>query len=228
MMLIGMSLSGLSSRNLRTAAAGCSMPLYPPLITNPRSPYGPRWDFLWLGHCGADADLCDGRRYVIPNDPTVEPSIVRSDYAAPDTSAWESASLPDPQTRIVMSQSDGVCTTAYAVSLDGARKGLYHLSIQPYNAPVDLGYGDMCRDKKSGFTCIAPYPSLIGVHRPAGNASRWSDIANHQGESQNAHSERVVFSYQMNLSRILMGGKVMKSAENIADVTGIEEMNVDD
>lgn len=190
------------------------------------SPYGSGWDFLWLGHCGATPAPGDPRRFVIPHDPTVEPSTIRDNGDNPHTKTWETADPPDLQTRIVAAQRDGICTAGYAISLEGARKVLYHMSMLPYDAPVDWGYSDMCRDRKSGFTCIAPIPRLIGTHRPAGDSSRYSDIETLGNKYQDAHSEGLVFSTRMNVDRLLRGETGMKSSDAIAKVTEVEEMGI--
>jgi len=101
-----------------------------------KSPYGDGWDLLWLGHCGTWVDPWDGRRFVIPNDPTVEPVEKRDNIGQPDMSPWEGQN-GDNSTRIVFSAYGGVCTAAYAISLKGAEKALYHMSMTAYNAPVD-------------------------------------------------------------------------------------------
>jgi GR25 family glycosyltransferase involved in LPS biosynthesis len=192
------------------------------------SPYGPGWDFLWLGHCTGTPRLTDSRRFVIPHDPTVEPSTIRNEGQNPHTQLWNDASPPDLQTRIVTLFQDAICTAGYAISLKGAKKALYHMSMLPYDAPVDWGYSDMCRDRKSGFDCIAPIPSLIGVHRPAGDTSGYSDIETIDHHYEDAHSDRIVFSTRLNLDRLLQGQRVMKSSNRVAEATGIQEMDIDD
>ena len=190
------------------------------------SPYGSGWDFLWLGHCGATPAVDDPRRFVIPHDPTVEPTTIRNNGDNPHTKTWENAEPPDLQTRIIAAQRDGICTAGYAISLEGARKVLYHMSMIPYDAPVDWGYSDMCKDKKSGFTCIAPIPRLIGTHRPAGDSSRYSDIETLGNRYQDAHSEGLVFSTRMNVDRLLRGETSMRSSDAVAGVTDVEVMGV--
>ncbi|KPI45272.1 uncharacterized protein AB675_2732 [Cyphellophora attinorum] len=168
-------------------------------INNVDSPYGTEWDILWLGNCAAKADHWDDRRFVLENDTTADPSELRSYGIGPGTMYW-----PGSHTRLVFSQSYGVCTTAYAVSQSGARKMLYHLGLQPFNAPLDLALSDMCKNKSSAFNCIGVWPPLIGVYRAAG---RWSsDIeAGGGGEVAVAHAERIVYSARMNVERLLRG-----------------------
>ena len=193
------------------------------------SPYGNDWDLLWLGHCGSNVDPSDPRAFVISHDPTVAPPEKRRGAAHPDMSPWES--LPNAQgtTRIVFKAASGVCTAAYAVSLRGAEKMLYHMSMLPFNAPVDWGLGNMCREKWSNFSCIAPYPMLIGVYRPAGNTSKWSNIVygdeSQSGIEERDSSENIVFSTRMNIDNLLAGRNVFES--QFPETTGAE-MHMED
>ena len=181
-------------------------------ITQPHSPYGNNWDLLWLGQCVSVPDSTDPRRFVIPDDPTVE----LGPHGA------------ETQTREIRIQMDGACTAAYAISSGGARKALYHMSMQPYNNPVDLGYGVLCG--RNTFTCIAAEPSIIGVHRPRGRSSKNSDIEDVDDTLEDAHSDRVVWSARMNADRLLRGGTMVRSntgadmeIEEIGRATGHEE-----
>lgn len=172
------------------------------------SPYGDGWDVLWIGTCEANINQQNVRRFVIDNDLTAGDS---SKFYAHNEPVRHSPSLRF-QTRVVFSMWDGYCTTAYAVSLSGAKKILYHLGLQPVDAPIDLGMSSMCEEKKSGFSCIAPYPPLIGTYRPAGRRSGWSDIEDMGGSAGDeieefAHAERLQFSTRMNLERLLRGEK---------------------
>lgn len=216
-------------------ARGSRFLLNMPENTTTRSPYGDGWDILWLGHCSSRNDQSfgdnplDNRRFVIPNDPTVVPPGKRTEFDQPDMSQWEGPGR-DNSTRIVHVPTWGNCAAAYAISLKGAEKALYHLSIMPYNAPVDMGFGFMCMFKKSNFSCIAPFPTLVGVSKPAGDTSRWSDV-NHINDDQrgqideNGYSERVVFSTRQNIDRLLQGETSFKS--QFPEATG-PEMSIEE
>jgi len=119
-----------------------------------RSAYGEHWDMLWLGHCAALTNHTDNRRFVIANDPTVEPVEHRHYWEEnPDMTAWDHPNNDVNDTRIVFRSAGGgklaikavvrpidtfpVCTAALAVSLEGARKALYDMSMTPYSQPVD-------------------------------------------------------------------------------------------
>ena len=113
------------------------------------------------------------------------------------------------QTRVITQAFGGVCTASYAISLRGAQKALYRLSMQPYNDPVDIGLSDLCKDKDF-FTCVAPWPQIMGTFIPAGNRSVWSDI--HEGApsgidevDEEGHSQEVAFSTKANLAALWRG-----------------------
>src|SRR5256885_3236528 len=183
---------------------------------SPRSPYGDSWDLLWLGHCATKLDPSDNRRFVIPNDPTVVPPEARTEFEKPDMTNF------DDRTRIVHVQSWGSCTAAYAISLRGAEKVLYHESMMPFNNAVDEGFAWMC-ESLSYFTCVAPFPTLIGVSRPAGPTNRWSDI-DHVPDvehiEEKGYTERIMFSTRQNVARLFRNERVFES--QYPEVTGPE------
>jgi hypothetical protein len=190
---------------------------------NLHSPYGDGWDMLWIGHCSAGEDPQNNRRWVIPADPTVVPFDARGGIDKPDMSSG------DNSTRIVFAANNGCCLAAYAMSLRGAEKALYHFSMMPYNGPLDWGFSDACRDRKSGFTCISPYPQLVGNYRPAGNESKYSDIET-EGDPdkaivENGYTQNLVFSARMNLDRLLTGQTTFKS--QFPNISG-EKMTIED
>jgi hypothetical protein len=168
-------------------------------------------------------DRRNNRRWVIPGDPTVVPFHARGGIDKPDMSPW------DNTTRIVFAANNGCCMISYAISLRGAEKALYHLSMLPYNGPIDWGFSDACRDRKSSFTCISPYPTLTGTYRPAGNSSKYSDIEI-EGDSdrtvfETGYTENLVFSARMNIDRLLTGQTTFKS--EFPDFSG-ENMTIKD
>ncbi|KAI1614529.1 hypothetical protein EDD36DRAFT_230957 [Exophiala viscosa] len=180
----------------------------------PKSPYGDNWDILWLGHCGTWVLAEDKHRFfVIPDDPTVEPPQYRCNVVSPDMSYWEGQD-GDNTTRIVFNSGGAVCTAGYAVSQQGARKILYHMSMVPFNNAIDWGYAELCKDKRYNFNCVSVFPQLIGVSRPTGNSSKWSDIG-YGDEStrtvRSAHSQYLVYSTRLNIANLLEGRTVFDS-----------------
>jgi len=109
-------------------------------------------------------------------------------------------------TRLVFQPSYGMCTYAYAVTFEGARKILSSLSVAPTSKPVDLGYRDLCSGRwQIPFICIGVYPSIFSSHRPAGPADRDSDL---NAKSSTWHAEftqDIVYSTIQNAARWVLG-----------------------
>jgi hypothetical protein len=179
----------------------------------PHSPYGDGWKMLWLGHCHTEPKHDDYRRWVIPRDPTVAPAGFRWNFGAPEMSRWNEGSNPDPQARVVYVQEYGWCISGYAVTRQAAEMIIYKTSMIPFNAAIDGGMGNMCKDGSlDNFTCIATFPRLIGKSTPAGPQDRSSDIGTYEGEIQvDSKSENVMFSARQNLLRLINGETTYKS-----------------
>ena len=190
---------------------------------NTFSPYGDDWDMLWIGHCGAGPAPWTDRRYVIPYDPTVTPHGARIAFGKPNMSRWESGENGDNTTRVIFPAFGGTCTQSYAMSLRGARKALYRLSMSPNNMAVDIGLRSICKDKAFGFKCIAPFPTIVGWYRPAGNSSSHSDIQEYSSINEVGLANGLMFSTRVNIERLLKGEKVFQSS--FPEVTG-EEMDI--
>lgn len=167
------------------------------------SPYGDDWDLLWTGHCGTVPAPWNDKRFAIPHDPTVVPPL----NVIPGTANMSRYEIDGASnTRVFAQAFGGICTTSYAISLRGARKALYRLSMQPFNSPVDIGLKDLCADKSYGFKCVAPYPQIIGNYRPPGPHSSWSDIEGPDGLVEDrAQVWSVAFSTKLNIPRLLSG-----------------------
>jgi GR25 family glycosyltransferase involved in LPS biosynthesis len=195
-------------------ARGARVMLQTPDHQVPSSPYGDGWDILWIGHCGTWVYPERRRPYfVIPNDPTVEPPQHRQNVEVPDMSHWEGPGS-DNRTRIVFKAGGGVCTAGYAISQQGARKVLYQMSMEPYNKPVDWGFANLCENKHYNFRCISVFPQLVGVSRPQGNTSKWSDIgygSDSERKVENANSQHLVYSTRLNMGNLLAGKAIFDS-----------------
>jgi GR25 family glycosyltransferase involved in LPS biosynthesis len=182
----------------------------------PHSPYGDDWDILWIGHCGTWVLPDDNRRFfVIPDDPTVEPPEFRKDNVDwPKMTPWENTHDGGNRTRIVFHSEGAVCTAGYAISQKGARKALYHMSMVPYNSPVDWGLVNLCKNKEYNFTCISPWPQLVGVSRPTANTAKWSDIGygpDDQRQVEAGQSLHLVYPMRQNIPNLLQGKEVFDS-----------------
>lgn len=152
---------------LQAFASGSQFVTAVPKGHKPHSPYGDDWDLLWLGHCASTMMPDDDRRWVIENDATVPDPKHRANFAnIPDMAA----SGYDNSTRVVYRASDGVCLYAYALSFRGARKLLRGQALRKTFTPIDVGIGQLCKEK--GFKCISVFPQLIDSHKAAGRLSR--------------------------------------------------------
>lgn len=173
------------------------------------SAYGSNWDMLWIGHCGANLHPDEKRFYAIPNDMTVRPAHHSSDLITPEIVDGENM---QNTTRLIFKAGAAECTYGYAVNFDSARKILAALSMSPVNEPVDWEYWKMCDGRKgSNFSCITPFPSLIGSWRPAGPGSKDSDIRNEADDWHEAYSRGIVYSTMLNIHRLLAGEKMIHS-----------------
>jgi hypothetical protein len=140
-------------------------------------------------------------------------------------SRWEEGKHGATTTRIIYPAFAGTCTASYAISLRGARKGLYKLSMTPNNYPMDIGIRSLCQDKGFGFKCVASWPTIVGTFRPAGNSSAWSDIESYSDIAEQGHADGLAFSTRMNIDRLLEGKRTFRSS--YPDVTG-EEMTLEE
>ena len=117
------------------------------------SPYGDKWDLVWMGHCGSSADG-NGRIYAW------------NDTGAPDEEhAWSFAERPGeghrpPGTRIVFQMRKTVCTTAYMISNQGARK--FEKIFREANSPIDLKIWSDC-EHNPDLSCLGVWPQIISM-----------------------------------------------------------------
>lgn len=182
----------------------------------PHSPYGDDWDILWIGHCGTWVRPDDNRRFfVIPNDPTVErPEFRQNNVDQPNMTYWENKPGGANHTRIIFHSEGAVCTAAYAISQRGARKAIYHMSMEPYNSPVDWGLANLCKNPQYNFTCVTPWPQIVGVSRPTANTAKWSDIGygpDSERQVEQGASLHLVYPTRQNINNMLYGKKVFNS-----------------
>lgn len=210
--------------------------------TTPLSPYGDDWDVLWLGHCGEPfpEDLPENkdlpaddpgrqamsRHWTILNDATVPPldkitGIV--DFKA-----------HAERTRWVHVTGAPICTFAYALSLRGARKILYDLSVDKLSGPFDNALAGLCRravgswsglargeavqgDRGLDTKCLSVTPPLFFHHKARGPVSADSDIQDYGGGGGEGEdtppsevrvkgsTENIVWSARLNLLNMIAG-----------------------
>ncbi|KAL8702310.1 MAG: hypothetical protein Q9201_004480 [Fulgogasparrea decipioides] len=184
--------------------------------SKPRSPYGDDWDLLWLGHCSAQQDPTDQRRFVIENDDTVPPMNHRLNF----NEVPKMAELGyDNSTRIVFRANNGVCLYSYALSFRGAQKVLrWQNNVKTFN-PIDMGIGYQCRDD-ANFRCIAVYPQLVDSHKAAGRESKDSDIGSFDPKKirEKGLSWNIARSTRLNIDNLLYGGSEAKMEDQWADL----------
>ena len=129
-------------------------------------PYGDKWDVLWLGHCrtslqphhNASAGNSPPDRLMLLNDPTV-PAFKST--SPPDTSG----SPYPPQSRIYHRAHSTLCTLAYAVTQQGARKILYEHGIRNLDKSYDFALSEWCdgETKHMGMRpmCLTSSPAVF-------------------------------------------------------------------
>ncbi|KAJ4403986.1 hypothetical protein N0V85_004961 [Neurospora sp. IMI 360204] len=187
------------------------------------SPYGQNWDVLWLGHCGTNFPTSTTLntpptntsllRVTIPNDPTVpSPQHLK---AHPFALQDQLAELYPPYTRVVHPSSGTICTQAYAVSQQGARKLLWRFGVKgALTKGWDLVLGEWCdglfveKGKETAPVCVTVQPPLFSHHFGKGAAS---DITAPGGGFVNKDKEitpYVRWSVRLNMGRLVEGGEV--------------------
>ena len=175
----------------------------------PFSPYGDNWDILHFGHCESEPRSSDGRRWVIPKDPTVPPATGRSDLEQPGMRKWEDGESTNGQVRVVYMQQYGRCLSAYAVSRRAAQRILYQASMIPFNTSIDVGMGSLCDGTEySGFNCVASFPRLVGKVRTTMKASEVGD----EEPTTRSTAASIMFSIRRNAERMIKGDSLFKSS----------------
>jgi len=173
----------------------------PPTIT----PYGDKWDILWLGHCGMrrpvatdekpwgsiSRPISKGLVFHLNDDTTPEPRSIH---------VWDDPSHPEfrndfaPHTRVTHHAMDGICTLAYAVSQAGARKLLYELGIWKMEDTFDMSVRQFCDGiwGHERHICLTVQPTLFSHYTPKPSTS--------EKETWN-----IRWSTRMNLPKLLKG-----------------------
>jgi hypothetical protein len=206
-----LKLMALGTRHLQYTSAKTSPP-------SGGSPYGNEWDILWLGHCGevfpeqleenaskspTDPDLISiSRKYLIYPDSTVPP---------PERARGFQNFSANPFTRWVHISGGPICSFAYALSLEGARKVLYDMSVDHLAGPFDNALAGLCRwgrrEERLGMRCLSITPPLFVHHRAKGLVSGDSDIQLvNGGESRDiGTTENIVWSVRGNIRGMITG-----------------------
>ncbi|XXG96523.1 hypothetical protein Hte_002806 [Hypoxylon texense] len=184
----------------------------PTTVAPVESPYGDHWNVLWLGHCGMRFSFpsADGGG---DNKPTiaVPKGRVQQQHlwtiSDPDDLKAQSGSSNN-HTRVAYHVQDGVCSLAYAVTRQGARKLLHELGLKAMGAAFDIelrwfceGGPETCRAVVAGSTGIPPL--LFGIHLPAGPKKSNSDISDHGDGYQDAATRGIRYNVRMNAEALM-------------------------
>ncbi|KAM0723668.1 hypothetical protein Q7P37_000656 [Cladosporium fusiforme] len=136
----------------------------------PDTPYGLDWDIIWMGHCGDPPDF-KNKPYVAYNDDTVLP-LDKYENINHDIITQLKAGQ-----RAVHFSSSPICTWAYAVSAEGARKVMAEAS-EGRGGAFDLLLMDRCKNQM--WKCITVNIELFDDYHPAGGEQ--SEIRAGEGE----------------------------------------------
>ena len=100
------------------------------------------------------------------------------------------------------------CTVGYCMSLPGARRLLYELSVNKMTGPTDLMLRSVCHgsDGRPVHKCLTVQPQLFQHHRPVGAKSSFSDISDHGTDyNERAFTRNVRWSTRVNFRKLVDG-----------------------
>jgi hypothetical protein len=137
------------------------------------TPYGHSWDVLWLGLCAETWD--DSFETVFVDDPTVCPSDLYLGLAKGPVER-----LPTSQ-RAVFRSGAPICSFAYGLSREGARKVLQDVGGGKDEA-FDIAMMNGCRQRN--LTCISVLPEVFRHYVPSQSFGRTS-LVNGQDQGPN-------------------------------------------
>lgn len=167
--------------------------------TKTHSPYGDGWDVLWVGLC---------RDSLAEDDPRI--FIIKDDASVPNFANLRAAHEPHlkehgEHSRLVHMSGGPICSFAYAVSNQGAQKLLYGLAVKELQGIFDNALSWWCTDHSQDAKCISAQPTYFFHHRPAGKASKASDIQDF-GDStyEKGHTQNMRWSTKINLEKLIL------------------------
>lgn len=181
-----------------------------PVVKPKVSPYGDDWDVLWLGHCGAilptgqdDTKTPLGRAVMLDDPTVVDKHHINVQFGE---EGWKDE-YP-PFTRLVFRTGGNVCSLAYALSLQGARKLLYELAIRKIDAEYDVELDSFCRGKNDRplTKCLTTLPQYFQHHRPTGSWKTMSDISEMDDTvNMEAYTMNIRHATRVNLPKLVVG-----------------------
>ena len=160
---------------------------------NAWSPFGDDWDLIWLGHCGAQIQPGDLRRFLIENDATVA-APQRRFNKFPETVDMVKEGYEE-HSRIVFRTVAARCPNAYALSYRGARRVLHALSTTDTFAPFDVALSNLCAGDPK-FKCLSLFPQLFEKYPK-------SDTTEDGPNKPPVDKSNIVFSTRLNMARLL-------------------------
>lgn len=123
-------------------------------------PYGDTWDIVWIGHCGSNHQ--GNTRIYSWNDTSVPPEDKEYIF---DIGLTKEQHVPG--TRTVFQFGRTTCSTAYAISLQGAKKLVEY--FKQANRNLDLHLSEVCTGGNSDLTCLGVWPQLITASKSESN-----------------------------------------------------------
>ncbi|XXH02303.1 hypothetical protein Hte_008674 [Hypoxylon texense] len=201
-----------------------------PIDRDIKNVYGNSWDVLWLGHCGADLPsssnpLTSPLVVMIPGDETAP----APKHLKPHPFALQDK-LGDrypPHTRILHASGGNVCTLAYAVSREGARKLLLEFDGR-YDTQWDLMLQRWCEGGymvKEGVVpreyqhippvCLTVQPPLFSHYYPKGGSSNIQGQGG--GYAKGTGSPYIRLSVRENLRRLVTGDPLSEMVDQLPD-----------
>ncbi|KAG8525285.1 uncharacterized protein KY384_008929 [Bacidia gigantensis] len=174
-----------------------------PPSPSPNHPYGLNWDILWLGHCGSNNEGTS--RIYSWNDSSVPPENKEFVF---DNGL--NADQHIPGTRALYQFQRTTCSTAYAITLPGAKKLAKYFKEADNN--LDLELSGVCA-RHADMVCLAVWPQVITACQSDSNIahSGAGDIVNTpddgDGPSDVKAGPALQFSARKNAERIMRDGK---------------------
>ncbi|KAI0879842.1 glycosyltransferase family 25 protein [Annulohypoxylon maeteangense] len=201
--------------------------------SKPNSPYGDDWDLMWLGHCGeVFPETLDENIEKPDNSPAIEymsrKFVIEKDSTVPPkdrvTGLVNFVDYPE-YTRWVHITGAPICTFAYALSQQGARKVLLDLSVDHLTGPFDNALAGLCRravstwgvedpavagDRGLDAKCISVTPPIFFHHKARGLVNGDSDIQTVKDGQirEKGMTENIVWSARNNIRNLIMGTRI--------------------
>ena len=181
-----------------------------PVIAPVTSPYGDldMWDILWLGHCGSRFPTPENRKVPLGRVTYSDETVPEPQHVGIQFGTNELTELYPPHTRAVHRVEANVCTLGYGITLPGARRLLYELSVKRISSSTDIMISWFCegRDGRKMATCLSVQPQLFNHHRPIGSKAGQSDIVSHPDErNEVAFSRNIRWSTRINFPKLVDG-----------------------